>query len=82
MTVGDTTQGTTLGNLGMNDVRFPKPVFEGDTLKARTEVLAVRPSKSRPGQGIVTFRHDMLNQRDEVVATCERAALMLSEPDA
>ena len=82
MTVGDTTQGTTLGNLGMNDVRFPKPVFEGDTLKARTEVLAVRPSKSRPGLGIVTFRHDMLNQRDEVVATCERAALMLSEPDA
>ena len=82
MTVGDTTQGTTLGNLGMNDVRYPKPVFEGDTLKARTEVLAVRPSKSRPGQGIVTFRHDMLNQRDEVVATCERAALMLSEPDA
>ena len=82
MTVGDTTQGTTLGNLGMNDVRFPKPVFEGDTLKARTEVLAVRPSKSRLGEGIVTFRHEMLNQRDELVATCERAALMLSEPDA
>lgn len=82
MSVGDTTQGTTLGNLGMTDVRFPKPVFEGDTLRAETTVIGVRPSASRPGQGIVTFRHDMLNQSDDVVATCERAALMLSRPDA
>ena len=82
MSVGDTTQGTTLGNLGMTDVRFPKPVFEGDTLRAETTVIGVRPSASRPGQGIVTFRHEMLNQSDDVVATCERAALMLSRPDA
>ena len=82
MSVGDTTQGTTLGNLGMTDVRFPKPVFEGDTLRAETMVIGVRPSASRPGQGIVTFRHEMLNQSDDVVATCERAALMLSRPDA
>ena len=82
MSVGDTTQGTTLGNLGMTDVRFPKPVFEGDTLRAETTVIGVRPSASRPGQGIVTFRHEMLNQSDDVVATCERVALMLSRPDA
>ena len=80
MTVGDTTQGTTLGNLGMSDVRFPKPVFEGDTLHARTSVVGVRASASRPGQGIVTFRHEMLNQDGEMVATCERAALMLGRP--
>ena len=82
MTVGDTTQGTTLGNLGMTDVRFPKPVFEGDTLHAKTAVIGVRESKSRPGQGIVTLRHEMFNQDGEMVATCDRAALMLGRPDA
>lgn len=81
MSVGDTTEGTTLGNLGMTDVRFPKPVFEGDTLGARTRVIAVRASASRPGQGIVTFQHEMLNQSGDLVATCERAALMLGRPD-
>ena len=81
MTVGDTTEGTTLGNLGMTDVRFPHPVFEGDTLHARTRVIGVRASKSRPGQGIVTFQHEMLNQADTLVATCDRAALMLGRPD-
>ena len=81
MTVGDTTEGTTLGNLGMTDVRFPHPVFEGHTLHARTRVIGVRASKSRPGQGLVTFQHEMLNQADTLVATCDRAALMLGRPD-
>ena len=79
MTVNDTTYGTTVANLGMDEVRFPKPVFQGDTLRVRSEVLNKRPSKSRPGQGIVEFRHEAINQRDEVVATCRRSALMLGQ---
>ena len=77
MTVGDTTLGTTIGNLGMKEVAFPKPVFHGDTIRARTEVRSVRPSNSRPGAGIVEFLHTATNQRGEVVATCLRAAFML-----
>lgn len=76
MSVHDTTLGTTVGNLGMTEVKFPKPVFHGDTLKAHTKVLAVRPSKSRPTQGLVEFEHTATNQRGEVVATCRRMALM------
>jgi len=79
MTVNDTTYGTTVANLGMDEVRFPKPVFQGDTLRVRSEVLNKRASKSRPGQGIVEFRHEAINQRDEVVATCRRSALMLGQ---
>ena len=77
MTVYDTTFGTTVANLGMTDVVFPKPVFAGDTLKAHTRVLATRPSKSRPGQGIVEFEHRATNQKGDVVAICRRTALML-----
>jgi acyl dehydratase len=80
MTVGDTTLGTTIGNLGMKEVAFPKPVFHGDTIRARTEVRSVRASSSRPGAGIVEFLHTATNQRDEVVATCLRAAFMLGRP--
>ena len=76
MTVNDTTLGTTIANLGMTDVRFPKPVFHGDTLRSRTTVVAVRDSKSRPDCGIVEFEHTSLNHRDEVVAICRRSALM------
>jgi acyl dehydratase len=76
MTVNDTTLGTTVANLGMGDVRFPKPVFHGDTLRARTRVVSMRESKSRPDAGLVEFEHTALNQRDEVVATCRRTALM------
>lgn len=76
MTVNDTTLGTTVANLGMTDVNFPKPVFAGDTLHVRTRVLSVRESKSRPNAGIVEFEHTALNHRDEVVATCKRSALM------
>ena len=76
MSVNDTTYGTTVANLGMDEVRFPKPVFHGDTLRVRTTVLGKRASKSRPGQGIVEFRHESLNQRNEIVASCRRSALM------
>ena len=80
MSVYDTTLGTTIGNLGMTDVRFPKPVFHGDTLHVESEVLELRASKSRPGQGIVTFLHKAINQRGEIVAQCKRSALMLGKP--
>ena len=76
LSVGDTTIGTTIANLGMTDVRFPKPVFHGDTLRAVTRVLAVRASKSRPDAGLVEFEHSALNQRGEIVAVCKRTALM------
>ena len=79
MSVNDTTYGTTVANLGMEEVRFPKPVFHGDTVRVRSTVLGKRASKSRPGQGIVEFRHETLNQRDEIVASCRRSALMLGK---
>ncbi|MGQ0503415.1 MAG: MaoC family dehydratase [Panacagrimonas sp.] len=80
MTVTDTTLGTTIANLGMTDVNFPKPVFQGDTLHAVTEVISVRASKSRPEAGIVEFRHSALNQRNEVVGVCTRQAFMKRRP--
>jgi acyl dehydratase len=80
ISVHDTTFGTTVANLGMEKVAFPAPVFHGDTIRVRSTVLGVRPSKSRPGQGVVTFRHEAFNQDGTLVATCERAALMLARP--
>ena len=77
MTVHNTTLGTTVANLGMTDVRFPAPVFAGDTLRAMTTVVSARESRSRPDAGIVAFRHEARNQRGELVCSCERAALML-----
>lgn len=77
ITVPDTTQGTTLANLGFKEVTFPKPVFVGDTIHVRTEVISRRESKSRDDSGIVYFRHFGINQRDEVVCECERAGLMI-----
>jgi acyl dehydratase len=82
MSVADTTLGTTIGNLGMTDVRFPKPVFHGDTLRARTKIVSKRESKSRPNAGLVEFEHECLNQRGEVVAICRRAGLMHKRPAA
>ncbi len=76
ISVGDTTIGTTVANLGMTDVRFPKPVFHGDTLHVVTKVLALRDSKSRPEAGLVEFEHSAINQRGELVAICKRNALM------
>lgn len=81
LTVADTTFGTTVANLGMENVRFPAPVFHGDTLRAETEVIEVRASSSRPAQGIVTFHHRAYNQEDVLVAECKRAALMHRKPE-
>ena len=80
LSVPDTTFGTTIANLGMSETVFPKPVFAGDTIRVETEVKALRPSASRPGQGIVTFEHIGLNQRDEIVCRTTRAALMMAKP--
>ncbi|MCB1388228.1 MAG: MaoC family dehydratase [Rhodobacteraceae bacterium] len=80
LSVGETTLGTTVGNLGMTDTKFPKPVFYGDTIRATTEIVEKRDSKSRPTQGIVTFRHRGINQRGEVVCDCTRQALMMKRP--
>jgi acyl dehydratase len=82
ISVGDTTLGTTVANLGMTDVRFPKPVFHGDTIRARSVVRSVRASRSRPDAGVVEFEHQAINQRGEVVATCLRAAFMHRRPAA
>jgi len=76
VSVADTTLGTTVANLGWDEVRFPKPVYPGDTLRCETEVLEMRESKSRPDAGIVVFSHRCYNQRDELVAVCKRTALM------
>ena len=69
-----------IANLGYDKVVMPKPVFIGDTLRAETVVSGLRASKSRPGAGVVTFTHRMLNQRDEVVCQCERSALLQGRP--
>jgi acyl dehydratase len=80
LTVGDTTFGTLIANLGYDRLRMPKPVFIGDTLRAATEVVEVRESKSRSEAGVVTFRHELINQRGEVVCECLRAALIKRSP--
>lgn len=80
LSVGDTTLGTLVANLGFNNVVTPNPVFIGDTLRAETEIKELRESKSRPQAGIVTFTHELFNQRDEVVCRCERSALLNRKP--
>jgi acyl dehydratase len=80
ISVGDTTMGTTVANLGWDEVRFPRPLFHGDTIRVETEVLELRDSKSRPQNGIVIFAHRAFNQKDELVASCKRSALMLRQP--
>lgn len=81
ISVNDTTQGTAVANLGWDEVRFPAPVFIGDTLRIETEVMGVRDSKSRPDQGIVNFVHRAYNQDDVLVASCKRASLQRRRPD-
>lgn len=80
ISVGDTTLGTAVANLGWDEVRFPKPVFHGDTLRVETEVLELRPSKSRPDQGVVTYLHRAFNQHGDLVAHCRRAGLQRKKP--
>ena len=76
LSVGDTTLGTLIANLGYDKLVMPKPVFIGDTLAAQTEVIELKESRSRPNAGIVTFRHEMTNQRSELVCQCLRSALI------
>jgi acyl dehydratase len=76
LSVFETTHGTTVANLGFEDVAFPAPVFHGDSIRAQTEVIASRLSASRPSQGIVVFEHRAFNQRDVLVTRCRRSALM------
>ena len=80
ISVGDTTLGTLVANLGFDEVKFPKPVFIGDTLRIESEVAAVRESASRPNAGIVTWEHRAINQRGETVCTMKRTALLKKKP--
>jgi acyl dehydratase len=81
ISVHETTHGTTLANLGMTDVSFPKPVFHGDTIRVETTIISKRRSKSRPKAGIVTFEHKGINHRDEVITQCTRQAFMIAKTD-
>lgn len=80
LSVGDTTLGTTIGNLGMEKIEFPNPVFIGDTIRVTTRIVDKRVSQSKPDRGIVWFQHTGLNQRDEVVCECLRKGMMLRKP--
>jgi acyl dehydratase len=80
LSIHETTLGTTVANLGLEDVRFPAPLFVGDTVHVETEVIALRPSRSRPTNGILTLEHRGFNQHDMLIATCRRAVLMLRAP--
>ena len=80
VSVADTTLGTLIANLGFDEVKFPKPVFYGDTLRFESECVAVRQSNSRPTAGIVTWEHRATNQRDEIVCTMKRSALLHKKP--
>lgn len=80
ISVGETTLGTAIANLGWDEVRFPKPVFHGDTIRVETEVAELRESRSRPDQGIVTLIHRAYNQKNELVASCRRAGLQKKRP--
>lgn len=81
LSVGDTTLGTTIGNLGFDKTTFPNPVFLGDTIRVTTTVVDRRESRSRPDRGIVTFEHVGTNQRGEVVCSCLRGAMMMRQPE-
>ena len=80
ISVNDITHGTTVANLGWDEVRFPKPLFHGDTIRVESEVLELRDSKSRPDNGIAIFEHRAFNQDDELVGVCKRTTLMLKTP--
>jgi acyl dehydratase len=80
LTVTELSLGTTVANLGFKEIDFPSPVFVGDTIRAESRVLAARASSSRPNDGIVTFEHVGLNQRDETVVRAIRSALMRRNP--
>jgi acyl dehydratase len=80
LSVGDTTLGTLIANLGYDKLVMPKPVFIGDTMRAETEIVDLTESRSRPTAGIVTFQHELFNQRSELVCQCLRSALVSRRP--
>jgi acyl dehydratase len=80
LSVGDTTLGTLVANLGYDKLVHPKPVFIGDTMRAETEVTELKDSRSRSDAGIVTFTHRLINQRHEIVCQCLRSALLHRTP--
>ena len=80
ISVHETTLGTAVANLGWDEVRFPAPLFHGDTIRVESEVLELRESRSRPDNGIVIFAHRAYNQHDVLVGSCTRTALMLRKP--
>ena len=80
LSVGDTTLGTTLGNLGFEKTTFPNPVFIGDTIRVTSTVIDRRASRSKPDRGIVTFEHVGTNQRGQIVCSCQRGAMMMRRP--
>ncbi len=80
ISVGDTTLGTEVMNLGWDEVRFAHPLFHGDTVHVVSEVIELRESRSHPAQGIITFLHKAYNQKDEQVAACKRACLLMKRP--
>jgi acyl dehydratase len=80
LSVAETTLGTLVANLGYDKLVMPKPVFIGDTMRAETEIVELKDSRSRPTAGIVTFRHELINQRDEIGCQCLRTALLLRKP--
>ncbi len=80
LSVSDTTLGTLVANLGYDKLTMPNPVFIGDTMRAETEVVELKESRSRPTAGIVTFRHELINQRNEIVCQCLRSALLHRRP--
>jgi acyl dehydratase len=81
ISINDTTLGTTVANLGLEEARFPHPLFPGDTVHVETEVLGKRPSRSRPANGLLTLEHRGYNQHDALVAVCRRVVLMIRRPD-
>jgi len=82
ISVNDTTFGTAVANLGWDEVRFPKSLFHGDTVRVESEIIELRESKSRPNAGIVTFIHRGFNQHNELICSCKRSGLQLKKPPA
>lgn len=80
ISVGETTLGRAVANLGWDEVRFPNPLFHGDTVRVETEVIELRESKSRPNAGIVTFLHRGYNQKNQLICSCKRSGLQHKKP--
>lgn len=81
ISVHDLTHGTTIGNLGFDEVKFPAPLFHGDTVHCESEVISARLSRSNPTRGIITFEHRAFNQHNQLVCVAKRNAMMQTKPD-